>query len=165
MEELMPIDKRFNCSQRLGENSIHAEQIGRSNKTNISVWIHCETGIKDDFYLKVFNDIDFMKATKCARIKIFRAMYKSRPTDDFMESFFLTEAQIISMIEILKSKSVENYQSMWTYLIDSFFRFSNDKKIKRRLKKAINRMPDYEKLQRDRRFCDQHTGTKEYLKC
>ena len=75
------IDRRFNCSKILGETYEFSECISIDRDFNLSMYIHFETKYKDDFYFKVFNDVDFMKATKCCRIKIFKSMYKKQQID------------------------------------------------------------------------------------
>ena len=140
------IDKRFNCSKILGENYESSECISIDRDFNLSIYIHCETKCKDDFYFKVFNDVDFMKATKCCRIKIFKSMYKKQQIDDSMSFFVLSEEQKRRLNSIFAGKHSFYDTTVWRHMINSFYMFSDDTRIKRMLKNIINKIPDYRNL-------------------
>lgn len=142
------IDRAFNCSDDLGESTFLADCVCESVKYNISICIHCETIYNDDFYIKIFNNSSFLDATKCCRIKIFKAKYKSKPEDDLMEDFTLDSNQKVQLMNILLSKCGKSSinESNWEYIIKNFINFTNDQKLRRRLYKLLNKIPDYTQL-------------------
>ena len=140
------IDRRFNCSKILGETYEFSECMSIDRDFNLSIYIHFETKYKDDFYFKVFNDVDFMKATKCCRIKIFKSMYKKQQIDDSMSFFILNEDQKIRIMKILINRHSFYDTTVWKHMINSFYTFSDDAKIKRTLKNIMNKIPDYMNL-------------------
>ena len=112
------IDRRFNCSKILGETYEFSECISIDRDFNLSIYIHFETKYKDDFYFKVFNDVDFIKATKCCRIKIFKSMYKKQQIDDSMSFFILNEDYLFYFSLLIAI--ISNWYIGWMLCIFSF---------------------------------------------
>lgn len=144
------VNKLYNCSDILKENTNDIGCVYSSIESNMSIYIHSKES--DDLYLKIFNSHRLETATKCCRVKLFKSKYKEKPSDDYLPDYILNESEKENLINILNGQNsslfgyLENC-TLWEKIIKDFLLYNhNNSKIKKLLSKAYKNIPDYTKL-------------------
>lgn len=143
----------YNCSNILGETETDIGCVYSSKRLNMSIYIHSKE--TDDLYIKVFNSYNAQTADKCCRIKIFKAKYKNRPYDDYRDEYILNEKEKENLVNILNSNNSSLFgtidDTLWNCIIKDFLIYNyKNKKMKKLLLNAINNIPDYKNLLREK---------------
>ena len=128
----------------LNKDIIEERTIAIDSKNNISIFCRpTDTKISgEDAYFKVFNSVDYLKATKVARICFFGPKYIIHKNRDGKENWNLKAKDKKILIALLNSKSSNaNFDTIWEETIAEYNKCCPNDKI------DINiPIPDYTKL-------------------
>lgn len=143
------LNKLYNCSEKLGENTESITCIYVDNKNNLSLYVHFwhTNNITDDLYIKVFNNCNIELATQCCRLKIFKTKYKQKPDDDFLDNYELTYSDKKRITHILENENIFG-QNVWNFIIDRYMQCigKRNNKTRKLLNKYKDKIPNYTKL-------------------